>query len=149
MDSTTGKYAYKEKTHNLFIINSVYPTSGIEDGHFSVAVDGTTSIASACLGSSVIFNVFDPITFKPMPNTTRPFGAPPACDVSREYNFEYQYTSAASRKNAMNFIDAVPAGSYVVVRLILDQPYNSFAAAWAADTLLYGKGNSLYHRLKG
>ncbi|MDB5248010.1 MAG: type sorting protein [Segetibacter sp.] len=145
---SSGKYTYKGKVHNLFITNSIYPTSGVEDGHFSVAVDGSTSIVSACVGSSVIFNVFDPVTFKPTLNTTQPFGAPLACSAGREYNFEYSYATAASRKNAMNFIDAVPAGSYVSARIILDAPYNSFAANWAADTALYGKGNSLYHRLK-
>jgi arabinan endo-1,5-alpha-L-arabinosidase len=48
----------------------------------------------------------------------------------------------------MDFLDAVPNGSFVTARLILDEPYTTFAKNWAADTALYGKNNSLYHRLK-
>lgn len=148
LDSTTRSYKFQDKLHNLFITNSIYPTSGTEDGHFSVSVDGTTSIRSACAGSSVIFNLFDSLTFQPKLNTTQPFNSAAVCAAGREYNFEYQYRTAATRKNAMDFIDAIPNGTFVSVRLVLDAPYNSWAANWAADTTLYGSGNSLYHRLK-
>ncbi len=148
IDSTDGKMSYTQKVHNLFVVNSIYPTSGTEDDHFSVSVDGSSIIESACAGSSVIVNVFDSLTFQPWQNLTNPFNAAPVCAAGREYNFEYKYTSAATRKNAMDFLDAVPNGSYVTVRLVLDQPYNSFAAQWKADTTLYGSNNSLYHRLK-
>jgi hypothetical protein len=147
-DSTTGKLSYTKQKHNLFITNAVYPTSGTEELHFSVSVDGSAIIRSACAGSSIIINVFDSLTFHPWKNTTNPFNAAPPCLPGREYNFEYQYRTAASRKNAMDFLDAIPEGSIVSVRLVLDAPYNVFAAQWAADTTLYGSGNSLYHRLK-
>lgn len=149
MDSVTGHISYQDKLHNIFVTNSIYPTSGTEDGHFSVALDGSISSVSACVGSSVIFTIIDPLTFLPKANTTNPYGAAPVCAAGREYNFEYQYTTAAKRKSAMNFMDSiVPNGWYVAVRLVLDQPYNIFASTWAADTTLYGSGNSLYHRLK-
>jgi hypothetical protein len=148
LDSIAHTYSYKSRLHNLFITNSIFPTSGTEDEHFSISVDGSNIIRSACVGHSVIFNVFDSLTFAPMQNLTQPFGAAPVCDVARQYNFEYEYTTSATRKNAINFIDAIPEGDYVAVRLILDQPYTTFASAWAADTALFGKSNSLYHRLK-
>ena len=148
LDSNTRKYSYTDQLHNLFIVNSIYPTSGTEDEHFSISVDGSSIIESACVGNSILINVFDSITFQPLRNLTQPFGAGAVCAPGREYNFEYQYTSAATRKNAMDFLDAVSPGSFVTVRLVLDQPYNSFAPNWAADTTLYGSGNSLYHRLK-
>ncbi len=148
IDSVSGLLTFTPRLHNLFITNSIYPTSGTEDEHFSISVDGTSSIRSACVGRSIVFNVFDPITFKPWLNTTRPFGAAAACSAGREYNFEYSYTTAATRKNAMDFLDAVPKGYYVVARLILDDPYNTTAKIWAADTLVYGKNTSLYSRLK-
>lgn len=148
IDSTTGKLSYSKKENNLFVVNSIYPTSGTEDDHFSVSVNGSSIIESACAGSSVIVNVFDSLTFLPWKNLTNPFNAAPVCAAGREYNFEYKYTSAATRKNAMDFLDAVPNGSYVTIRLVLDQPYNNFVAQWKADTAIYGSNNSLYHRLK-
>ncbi|MDQ6812213.1 MAG: C25 family cysteine peptidase [Bacteroidota bacterium] len=148
LDSTSRKFKYNNKLHNLFITNSIYPYSGVENEQFSIAVDGSNYIQSACLGHSVIFNVFDSLTFLPTKNLTQPFGATAVCDSMRLYNFEYDYTTARTRKNAMDFIDAIPAGSYVAVRIILNEPFNSFAKNWAADTALYGKENSLYHRLK-
>lgn len=148
LDSASGHYSFTKKLHNLFITNSIYPSSGTEDQHFSISVDGSSYIYSACAGASVIFNVFDSLTFQPLANTTNPFGAASLCSPGREYNFEYQYTTPATRKNAMDFLDAIPSGSFVTARLILDNPYNTFAADWAADTTLYGHDNSLYHRLK-
>ncbi|MDB5191190.1 MAG: type sorting protein [Segetibacter sp.] len=145
-DSTTGTYKFTDKIENLFITQSIYPTSGTEDTHFSISVNGTAYIKSACIGSSVIFNVFDPLTFKPRLNTTTP--GMTSCGPGREYNYEYSYRSPQSRKEAMDFLDAIPTGSFVAVRLILDGPYNVFAKDWAADTAIYGSSNSLYHRLK-
>ena len=148
LDSSSRQYSYTNQLHNLFITNSIYPTSGTEDEHFSISVDGSNTIYSACVGASVIFNVFDSLSFKPWANTTNPFGAGAVCAAGREYNFEYSYETAASRKNAMDFLDAIPKGAFVTARLILDQPYGIYAANWAADTTLYGPNNSLYHRLK-
>jgi hypothetical protein len=148
IDSASGKYSYLNKTQNLFVTHSIYPTSGTEDMHFSVSVNGSAIIRSACIGSSVIFNVFDSLTFQPWMNTTQPFGAAAPCLTGREYNFEYSYTSSSSRKNAMDFLDAVPKGDYVVARAIYDNSTQIFANVWAADTTIFGRGNSLYHRLK-
>jgi hypothetical protein len=147
-DSITGKNKYLNQNHNLFITNAIYPTSGTEDSHFSISVDGSSYIRSACLGSSIIINVFDSLTFLPWSNLTNPFGAAPNCNTGREHNFEYGYRTATERKNAMDFLDSIPAGAFVSVRLILDIPYNVYAPNWAADTSLYGSNNSLYHRLK-
>ncbi|HEX8331389.1 MAG TPA: T9SS type A sorting domain-containing protein, partial [Segetibacter sp.] len=147
-DSTKRKYSFLKKAHNLFITNSIYPTSGTEDNHFSISVDGSTSIQSACLGSSIIVNVFDSLTFEPWKNTTNPFGAAPTCKPTRQYNFEYSYRSADTRKNAVEFLNTVPNGSFVAVRLVLDAPHNVFAADWAQDSAVYGTSFSLYHRLK-
>jgi hypothetical protein len=147
-DSVSGRNKYSDQNHNLFITNAIYPTSGTEDSHFSISVDGSTYIRSACLGSSIIINVFDSLTFLPWANVTNPFGAAPNCLAGREHNFEYGYRIPAERKSAMDFLDSIPSGAFVSVRLILDQPYNVYAPDWATDTSLYGSNNSLYHRLK-
>ena len=147
LDTPSRAYIFPNKINNLFILHSIYPTSGTEDQQFSIQVNGSGIIASACLGQSVIINVFDTLTFKPWQNTTDPFGAEPTCDVTRKYNFEYHYIDDAGRNNAKQFIESIPNGLYVAVRLVYDgDPI--FADQWAADTLIYGSNNTLYHTLK-
>lgn len=151
-DSTARSFNFGKTVSNIFVLQSVYPTSGNEDNHFSVALNGKIITWSACVGSSVIFNVFDPKTFKPVPNTTKPYGAPGPCheDSLQRYNFEYSTQTAAARKNAMDFMDNyVQNGYYVVVRKVYDLGNADWAPTiWAKDTSLYGSGNSLYHRMK-
>ncbi len=154
LDSTTRQYSFTNKRNNLFITHSIYPTSGTEDGHFSVSVNGSAFIRSACVGGSIIFNVFDSLTFRPWKNVTGTdyqsgAGGNGSCASNgREWNFEYSTRDSANRRKAMQFMDAIPNGQYVVVRKIYDQGNNDFAPVWAADTARYGSGNSLYHRLK-
>jgi hypothetical protein len=81
-------------------------------------------------------------------NTTNPFGAAPTCNPLRQYNFEYSYRTGDTRRNAASFLNSIPDGAFVAVRLVLDGPYNVFASDWAKDSAAYGNNNSLYHRLK-
>ncbi len=149
LDSATRTFDFSKKLTNVFVRQAIYPTSGLEDQDFSILVNGSIITASACIGSSIIFNVFDTLTFKPMENTTNPFGAAAVCDPTRKYNFEYNTQSAATRKNAMDFYDNIPNGSYVIVRRIYDLGNQDWApTVWARDTAIYGSGNSLYNRFK-
>jgi hypothetical protein len=141
-------------TGNLYINHSLYPTSGVNDGDFSVTPSSPFYIASACVGSSLIFNVFDPATFVPWKNVDGSgnslyrFGSGSAnCKVTTKYNFEFSYMTPASRKLMMDFMDSIPIGDYVVVRSIDYNYNNSFSQTWEADTSLYGHNNSLYHYL--
>ncbi len=118
--------------------------------------DQTTTIASACVGRSILFNVFDPVTFKPWRNVDANnnnlylSGSGSAnCDVERHNNFEFSYLTPASRKLIMNFMDSIPTGFYVIARSFDWNNPNSFAATWQGDTTLYGPNNSVYHRLLG
>lgn len=149
-DSINRKFNFTPSVNNLFIQHSIYPTSGLEDADFSIFLNGSMMSASACVGSSIIFNVFDPLTFKPVLNTTRPYNAGAECRPLAKYNFEYSTQSAATRKNAMDFLDNyVQNGYYVIARKIYDRGNADWApTVWARDTALYGKNNSLYHRLK-
>lgn len=156
LDSTTQQYSFNNKTNNLFITHSIYPTSGTEDAHFSIAVNGSAFITSACVGSSIIFNVFDTLTFRPWRNITgndyqSGIGGNGLCNNSgREYNFEFSTQDSANRRRAMQFMDMIPNGMYVVVRKVYDQGNTDWApSVWAADESVYGAGNSLYHRLQG
>lgn len=150
LDSSRS-FSFTDKLTNLFVLQSIYPTSGTEDAHFSVSVNGSYVAQSACIGYSIMFNVFDPLTFKPIPNTTNPYGAAEVCAPSRLNNFEFHTTDPDSRKNAMDFLDNfVPDGYYVVARKIYDDWADNghWASEWASDTALYGSNNSLYSRLK-
>ena len=155
LDSADRKFKFANRTNNLFIVNSIYPTSGVEDSHFSVSINGNQIIASACDGPVFQFNVINPITFEPWKNVTTAgaglYGSGPSdCALTRQYNFEYKTTDSANRRKAMQLMDLVPKGYYVIVRTISspDNNVNSYVGAWKADTAVYGKGNSIYHRLK-
>jgi hypothetical protein len=149
-DSSSRTYSFGSNINNIFILHSIYPTSGNEDNHFSIALNGSIITWSACVSGSIIFNVFDPKTFKPILNTTNPYGAAPPCDSMRRYNFEYSTQNIAGRKSAMDFMDNyIQNGYYVVVRKIYDLGNSDWAPTiWAKDTATYGHNNSLYHRLK-
>jgi hypothetical protein len=149
-DSTARNFNFGHAVSNIFILHSIYPTSGNEDNHFSIALNGSIITWSANVGSSIIFNVFDPKTLKPILNTTRPYSSGLNVKYLTQYNFEYSTQSAAARKNAVDFMDYyVQNGYYVVVRKIYDIGNTDWApTVWAKDTATYGSGNSLYHRLK-
>jgi hypothetical protein len=114
---------------------------------------------SACVGRSLIFNVIDPVTMVPWSNVGSNganlfrFGSGSAnCAAGRNFNFEFSYLTAASRKKMMDFMDSIPSGFYVTVRLIANvdpSMVNSYSSTWQADTTLYGSNNSLYHKMLG
>jgi hypothetical protein len=149
LDSSSRKFVFDKGLTNVFVQQTIYPTGGDEDNQFSISVNGSFLSESACVGSSIIFNVFDTLTFKPWANTTNPFGAGPVCLPTRLYNFEYSTLSADQRDSAVKFFDSIPNGAYVIAREIYNIGDNDWApTVWAADTALYGQGNSLYDRLK-
>jgi Peptidase family C25 len=151
---TDRQWHFGSHTNNFYITQSIYGTSGSLDADFAVSVNGNTIASSACLGQSLIFNVFDQNTFLPwknvdaLGNNLYRYGSASAnCKPSRNDNFEFSYTTTASRKLMMDFMDSVPIGAYVVVRSF-DYNYNqSFAKTWEADTSFYGSNKSLYHYL--
>jgi hypothetical protein len=153
-DSVTRKLKYGTRSNNLFFRNGVYPFSGSQDNDFSITVNGETIIKSACVGRSLIFNVFDPITFKPWLNvdengvSLNRFGSGSAsCAAGRRYNFEFSYMTPASRKLMMDFMDSIPTGYIVTIKTVDTHNPNSLSATWRGDTTLYGSNNSLYHKL--
>lgn len=159
IDSASRKWTFAKHPQMMTIINSIYPTSGTEDGHFAIQIGGEFVTKSACVGHSVIFNVFEPRTMQPLYNQTVPstiqsgtaggfMGSGPACGTSRKYNFEFSYLDTADRRKMIDFMDWVPAGYYVTARLILDAPYQTFASNWQNDEAVYGTNNTAYSRLK-
>jgi hypothetical protein len=157
LDTATRQFRFGARLNNLFIKQSIYGSTYFYETDFSVAINGDLKIQSACLGNSVMFNVLDPLNFKPLENTTGTLhgSALGGCNVNspsyqvRKYNFEYSFTDITSRNAAMNFMDnVVPNGSYVVVRIFDPNSAASIPSSWAADQGTNGAGNSLYHRLK-
>ena len=172
LDSASGLWNFGTRLQNLFIRQGTWVSSGaVQEGALSVSVNGVPSIRLTCYFQSLVFNVFDPVTFKPMENdVVIPENSPGyplglglhgshanhcRSDEERYYNFEYRYTDSATRRKAMNFMEnVIPDGAYVVVRNFTLNPssYPGFPHAfiddWLADQSVYGQGQTLYHYLK-
>lgn len=155
LDSVSNTWMFKKQPHNLFARNTIYPYGSTQESDFTVSVDGDPFIRSACVGRSLIFNVFDEATFKPWLNVDQNgnslyrYGSGSAsCAHGRQNNFEYSYMTPQSRKLIMDFMDSIPVGAYVVIRSTDFDNYNSYSSTWRADTTLFGSNNSLYHKLK-
>lgn len=137
--------------HYLYSKNGVFGSATSQEGDLIVSPDGNSFIRSACVGFSLIFNIFDPNSFVPTENPSGAYGSGPYCAPSRLWNFEWTYMNAASRRKMMDFMDSIPNNYIVVVRNILNSGQaGGFVNSWKADTLLpgYGPGVSLYHKLK-
>lgn len=151
-------YNFTNTVANLYIQQGVYPYS-TQDGDFSVMLNGTYVAQSACVGSSIVFNIFDAATMKPIPNTSSPFGAVSGCKLLAKNNYEFSTQTAASRQNANLFLQSLPTGTFVVARRIYDMGNADFADVWRADSALYNtttienglaisKANTLYQTFK-
>jgi hypothetical protein len=153
---TNRQWQFQPFNHDIYQRNAVYPDGGTYDNDFSVAVDGNQDIQSACVGQSLIFNVFNPVNFKAWKNVDANgnnlnlSGSGPAnCAPSRNWNIEFSYMDAGDRNRMVRFMDSIPNGYFVTVKNIpLNyQSGNTYPADWRADTAIYGSGNSLRDRL--
>ena len=172
LDSASRTTKFGQIVNNLFIRQGTWITSGaVNEAALSIAINGVPSIRLCCWYSSLVINVFDPVSFRPWRNQTIIPGDPSnppstlglglyestanQCrdDEERYFNFEYRYTDTAGRRKIMSFLNnIIPNGSYIAVRnFSLNPIYNfpeAFVNIWKDDTTLYGSGNSLYHTLK-
>ena len=148
LDPLDRSWKFDSSSHYILMRNAVFPTAATNEADFVVAPDGVPYIRSACVGSSLIFSIFNPNTFAATPNPNRRYGSGPFCQPSRLWNFEFSYMSSANRKLAMDFMDSIPDGYIVTVRNVPNNDVNGFINEWKADTVLFGSGRSLYHKLK-
>lgn len=153
-DSISQNWKFGKQLHSLFIRNTIFPTGGTQETEFTVSVDGDAFIRSACVGRSLIFNVFNERSFIPWRNVDslgrnfNLYGSGSAnCGLGRQNNFEFSYMSSVERKKIMDFMDIIPTGAFVVVRSFDHSNNNSYSATWRGDTAIYGANNSLYHKL--
>ena len=164
LDSLSRKWQFGTSLQNLFVRQGTWATSSGQEASFTVVANsGSPNIHNACWYQSVIFNVFDQVTFQPWVNSTQPsgrglFDSEPQCSFpGRQNNFEYRWNADTLRKKAMDFMNNdIPDGAYVVVRSFLLDPtvfpgfasLIKYAGDWQADTAVYGSGQSLYHSFK-
>lgn len=133
LDSVSRLWNFGTIFQNLFIRQGTWFSSSPQEGSYVVAINSdATQIRLTCWFQSLVFNVFDGRTFRPLknaqlmaPNGTNPFGEgryeslSPTCfnQAPKENNFEFRYVDTASRRKAMHFMrNVIPDGSYVVVR---------------------------------
>jgi peptidase C25-like protein len=153
LDSASMQWKFGTRLNNVFTRNGVFPTAAANAADFTISVNGSSNIRSVCGISGIIFNVFDPVTLKPWFNAAAgnagQYGSGVVCGVERQYNFQYNILDPNQRKAAVDFLDLVPEGYFVVVKNIsgTDSWTNTYAADWQADTAVLGQNNSLYHRL--
>jgi hypothetical protein len=141
------------------VIKRVQIRTGINpyhnEGSIDVAIDFENVERYGCSGGSLQFYVFDSKTLQPWENITQPNGlgrysSRAVCGVGRRKFFEFRYYDQMNRKWAMDFLDSVPPGNFVVVT-----NYGSVNLAYfdanmlKADEATFGPGKSLYHKLKG
>ncbi len=149
LDPQSRNWKFDSLNHNLLARNGVFQSATVQTGDITVSVDGDPYIRSACVGFSLIFNLFDPKKIIPVLNPNGAYGSALVCDPTRRWNFEFSYMTAASRKKIIDFLDSIPSGYYVMVRNILNPSQSGgFINDWKADTILNGSGNSLYQKLK-
>ncbi|MBE7169678.1 MAG: hypothetical protein INR73_03765 [Williamsia sp.] len=155
IDSTSRSWKFTQKVNNLFLKNTTYPTGSPNQGDYVNSINGSNILGPGCEYDEIIFQIIDPVRFTPWRNdfsgASGLYGSSLAtCGSTREYNFDFPLGNAASRKRAMDFIDQIPAGSFVIVRsnTVPDDAANTYSAVWKKDTALYGAGKSLYHKLR-
>jgi len=147
-------WEFNKITGSLFVRNGVYPTASPYGANYINSIDGKDISGSGCNFNEIIIQVINPITFEPWQNNysgaTGLYNSIKAtCGADRIYNFQYFLNNSTSRKHAMDFLDIIPDGYYVIAKSNAHQnaASNTFADVWKADTTLFGSGNSLYHKL--
>lgn len=143
-------WEYDSLLNNLTIRNGVFAAAATQEAELSVTVNGSNFIRSACAGNTLVFNIFNPNTFRPRTNPSQAYGSNAVCNPTRQWNFEFDYRTPANRKKIMDFMDSIPSGYFVVVRnILINNQWNNYTAdVWKSDEAIYGAGNSLYHKLK-
>ncbi|MBS1666946.1 MAG: hypothetical protein JST58_06185 [Bacteroidetes bacterium] len=155
-DSASRVWKYSTVLNSLYIPSLIYPTASGQQSSYYISINSKPKIITGCYYNDIMFNVIDPETFKLWQNnysgTTGLYNSinePARCPNNTIYNFDYLYTDSANRKKAMDFMDSIPNGYFVIVRLMVSPNdwQNTYINQWKADTAVYGSNNSLYHKL--
>lgn len=147
-------FAYSQKQNFLNITSRIWPV-----GFNSISNNLNILFSGSCYNgiNSLDFTLLNLKTGRPIYNSvgdgiTRLNSIRPSpCNPNFLYQFWYYYNSSSYRKYAMEFIDAIPNGTIMVLNNWGSTTINSapeFIDKWKQDTLLNGSGNSIYHKLK-
>lgn len=154
LDSATRQWNFTSRSNDLFIRQATYPTASGEQADFTINPNDEGPTGAGCVYDELIFHVLDKNTFKLWDNdftgATGLYESYRAvCGGGRQHNFEYLMSTREWRKKAMDFLDIIPDGSYVVVRNNGNPNFegNTYPDIWRGDTAAFGSNNSLYHRL--
>ncbi|MEP6726960.1 MAG: C25 family cysteine peptidase, partial [Bacteroidota bacterium] len=154
LSSVSRKWNFNSVLNNLFLRNGVYPSASGALADYENNINNNIVLGAGCYYDEIIFQVMSGGTFKPWQNAFVAGAGlynslSATCGAHRQYNFEYLLNSSISRKQIMDFIDLIPDGSFVIARTNSNPAFtsNTYADIWKSDTVLFGPGNSLYHKL--
>ncbi len=160
---SSRQFRFNETPQNLTIRTGLYPYFNYDRINVNLGLNQLEFYGCINFGvpggyNNMQFYVFDTLTLLPwrnrnVSNTSGLYGSRNVCqggspnDSTRAF-FEYNYSNALHRANAMNFIDSIPNGMYVAITNLANTTNTSFINQWMDDTLSLGSGHSLYHKLK-
>ena len=161
IDSNSRRWTYTKINSILDIYNGVIQFY-FQDAANRIQLNYNTITAGSCLNSSVIFNLFDPVSLQPYFNQPAPsvtgsgtygsfmgsYSNAGCTKQNNQYNFQFSFLDTASRRKMRDFMNWIPSGVLVTVRLINSSPYKQTASVWKADQAVYGVGNTFYDKLK-
>ncbi len=155
LDSASRGYRFDSTIARLQIRTGIYPY------HTAPSLDVSLNFIFleryGCRYGSFQFYVFEGKTLDIWKNWTLPNGEgrfrslAPNCNgpASIRGFFEFFYADPDYRKRAMDFMDSIKDGAYVVVTNLGWTPGAYVdAAILKSDEAIYGTGNSIYHKLK-
>ncbi|PZP51404.1 MAG: hypothetical protein DI598_03345 [Pseudopedobacter saltans] len=166
LDSTSRVWSFLGNPQLFELKTGVFSVSSSQYNDFSIAVNTNNITAFHCnWGDGLVFNLFDPKTFKPYYNQAQPSltknngeglfmgsqsSLPADCatqgstQTNLTTNFEFYSSSYNDRALASQFMDWIPNGTFVAVRFFPNL-YNSSPRIpdWKADPT----ANSLYNNL--
>lgn len=147
-------YRFTPQPRSITIRTGLYPYTNFDK--INVNVDFAQVEQYGCAYYTLQFFVYDTATLVPWVNfnstdpvtgkVTGRFGSGAVCNTLTRNFFEFDYTTAANRKKAMDFMDQLPNGMFVSLTNLSAIYNNTFIDAWKADRTLYG-GTSLYDKL--
>lgn len=142
-------WRFNDRPAQIVIKTGIFPI--YPKNRINVQVDEKYHVLWGCRPGSLQIVVYDSISLLPWRNVVQPggkgrFGSWAPCQYN-DYLFEFPYDDPVYRKAAMDFLDSLPARTYVSITNIGSLSNTSFVDAWMADTLQHGSGRSLYHSL--
>lgn len=151
------KFHFKESTSDIEVTSGIYPTAN-ETSLYALFINGLRVQGGLYApltvnANSIRFYVIDQKTTKPWLNQNLggigmygSYAPIPNNSTVRPSFFLFDISTTAGRQNAMNFIDLVPQGNYIIISNST-MTSTVLPSVWLNDTTALGSGNSLYHKI--